>query len=39
MLMVSGIPYDSPKAFALGGAITAIMNGVAYQTSAEMASI
>jgi ribonucleoside-diphosphate reductase alpha chain len=37
MLMVSGIPYDSPKAFAIGGAITAILNGVAYQTSAEMA--
>lgn len=37
MLMVSGIPYDSPKAFAICGAITAILNGVAYQTSAEMA--
>ncbi|MCE2740121.1 MAG: vitamin B12-dependent ribonucleotide reductase [Sphingobacteriales bacterium] len=37
MLMISGIPYDSPKAFAIGGAITAILNGVAYQTSAEMA--
>ncbi|OYU97239.1 MAG: ribonucleoside-diphosphate reductase, adenosylcobalamin-dependent [Bacteroidetes bacterium B1(2017)] len=37
VLMVSGIPYDSPKAFAIGGALTAILNGVAYQTSAEMA--
>lgn len=37
VLMVSGIPYDSPKAFAIGGAVTAILNGVAYQTSAEMA--
>lgn len=37
MLMVAGIPYDSPKAFAICGAITAILNGVAYQTSAEMA--
>lgn len=37
MLMVAGIPYDSPKAFALCGAITAILNGVAYETSAEMA--
>lgn len=37
MLMVSGIPYDSEEARAIGGAITAIMNGVAYRTSAEMA--
>ncbi|MCU0394402.1 MAG: vitamin B12-dependent ribonucleotide reductase [Chitinophagaceae bacterium] len=39
MLMVSGIPYDSPEAQAIGGAISAIMTGVAYKTSAEMASI
>lgn len=38
MLMVSGIPYDSEEARAIGGAITAIMNGVAYRTSAEMAA-
>ena len=37
MLMIAGIPYDSPKGFAICGAITAILNGVAYQTSAEMA--
>lgn len=37
MLMVSGIPYDSEEARAIAGAITAIMNGVAYRTSAEMA--
>ncbi len=37
MLMVSGIPYDSEKARAIAGSITAIMNGVAYRTSAEMA--
>lgn len=37
MLMVAGIPYDSDKGRALGGAITAIMTGVAYATSAEMA--
>jgi ribonucleoside-diphosphate reductase alpha chain len=37
MLMVSGIPYDSEEARAIAGAITAIMNGVAYKTSAEMA--
>lgn len=37
MLMVAGIPYDSEKGYAYAGAITAILNGVAYQTSAEMA--
>jgi len=36
-LMVNGIPYDSNKARAIGGAITAIMTGTAYATSAEMA--
>ena len=35
--MVNGIPYDSKKARAIGGAITAIMTGTAYATSAEMA--
>ncbi len=35
--MVSGIAYDSEEARAIAGAITAIMNGVAYKTSAEMA--
>jgi len=37
LLMVSGIPYDSEEARAVGSAITAIMTGVAYKTSAEMA--
>jgi ribonucleoside-diphosphate reductase alpha chain len=37
MLMVAGIPYDSEKARSIGGAITAIMTGTAYSTSAEMA--
>ncbi len=37
MLMVSGIPYDSEEARGIAGAITAIMTGVAYTTSAEMA--
>ncbi len=37
MLMVSGIPYDSEEARAIGGAISAIMTGVAYKTSAELA--
>jgi len=36
-LMVNGIPYDSKKARAIGAAITAIMTGTAYATSAEMA--
>jgi ribonucleoside-diphosphate reductase alpha chain len=38
MLMVSGIPYDSEKARAIAGAITAIMTGTSYKTSAELAS-
>jgi ribonucleoside-diphosphate reductase alpha chain len=37
MLMVSGIAYDSEEARAIAGSITAIMNGIAYKTSAEMA--
>ncbi len=39
MLMVSGIPYDSEQARGIAGAITAIMTGVAYKTSAELASV
>jgi ribonucleoside-diphosphate reductase alpha chain len=39
LLMVSGIPYDSEKARAIAGSITAIMTGVAYKTSAEMAEV
>src|SRR3989338_7619698 len=38
MLMRMGIPYDSPKGRAICGAITAIMTGESYATSAEMAS-
>jgi ribonucleoside-diphosphate reductase alpha chain len=37
LLMLSGIPYDSKEALAITGAITAIMTGTAYATSAEMA--
>lgn len=37
ILMVSGIPYHSHRACAVTGAITAMMTGVCYQTSAEMA--
>ncbi len=38
MLMVSGIAYDSEKARGIAGAITAIMTGVSYKTSAELAA-
>ena len=37
VLMVSGIAYDSEEARGIAGAISAIMTGVAYRTSAEMA--
>jgi ribonucleoside-diphosphate reductase alpha chain len=37
LLMVQGIPYDSPEGRAQCGAITALMHGIAYATSAEMA--
>ncbi len=38
MLMVSGIAYDSEQARGIAGAIAAIMTGIAYKTSAELAS-
>jgi ribonucleoside-diphosphate reductase alpha chain len=37
LLMASGLAYDSAAGRALAGAITAVMTGVAYATSAEMA--
>ncbi|KQP91944.1 vitamin B12-dependent ribonucleotide reductase [Methylobacterium sp. Leaf117] len=37
LLMSMGLPYDSDKGRALAGALTAIMTGVSYATSAEMA--
>ena len=37
LLMSTGIPYDSDEGRAICGAITAIMTGVCYATSAEMA--
>jgi len=37
LLMVGGVPYDSDEGRAICGAITAIMTGTAYATSAEMA--
>src|SRR5688572_2920902 len=39
LLMVSGIPYDSEKARAIAGSITAIMTGISYKTSAEIAGV
>ncbi len=39
VLMISGIPYDSEEARGIAGAVSAIMTGVAYKTSAEMAAI
>jgi len=38
LLMVSGIPYDSDEARGIAGAITAIMTGISYKTSAELAA-
>ncbi|MEO5324050.1 vitamin B12-dependent ribonucleotide reductase [Mesorhizobium sp. CC13] len=38
LLMTSGIPYDSEEGRAICAALTAIMTGIAYATSAEMAS-
>jgi len=37
LLMTNGIGYDSDEGRAIGGAITAILTGVSYATSAEMA--
>ncbi len=37
LLMTTGIPYDSKEGRAICGALTAIMTGVSYATSAEIA--
>jgi len=37
LLMAAGIPYDSAEGRAICGAISAIMTGISYATSAEMA--
>jgi ribonucleoside-diphosphate reductase alpha chain len=37
LLMIKGIPYDSPEALAWTGALTALMHGEAFRTSAEIA--
>ncbi len=38
LLMSSGIPYDSTEGRAIAGSLTAIMTGVSYATSAEIAA-
>jgi len=38
LLMLKGIPYDSDQGRAMAAAITAIMTGHAYRTSAEIAA-
>ncbi len=38
LLMHMGIPYDDPRGYAICGALTSIMTGESYKTSAEMAS-
>jgi ribonucleoside-diphosphate reductase alpha chain len=38
LLMASGIAYDSEEGRAAAGALTALMTGVSYATSAEMAA-
>ncbi|MEQ1771104.1 MAG: vitamin B12-dependent ribonucleotide reductase [Devosia sp.] len=38
LLMTSGIPYDSAEGRAIAGAITSLMTGASYLTSAEIAS-
>jgi ribonucleoside-diphosphate reductase alpha chain len=38
LLMTMGLPYDSKEGRALCGALTSIMTGISYRTSAEMAA-
>ncbi|HRE22510.1 MAG TPA: adenosylcobalamin-dependent ribonucleoside-diphosphate reductase, partial [Rhabdaerophilum sp.] len=38
LLMTMGLPYDSDKGRALCGALTALMTGMCYKTSAEIAA-
>ena len=37
LLMVQGVPYDSDEATAICGALSSIMTGISYATSAEIA--
>ncbi len=39
LLMIQGIPYTSEEGYAITGAISAILGGESYATSAEMASV
>ncbi|MBW3581973.1 MAG: vitamin B12-dependent ribonucleotide reductase [Euryarchaeota archaeon] len=39
LLMCMGLPYDSKEGRGIASTITAIMNGVGYLTSAEMAAV
>jgi len=39
LLMRSGLPYDSDEGRAVAGTLTAILTGVSYATSAEMAAV
>ena len=39
LLMRKGIPYDSPRGRAIAGALTSILTGHSYATSAEIASV
>jgi len=39
LLMRMGVPYDSDQGRAIAGALTAILTGYAYATSAEMAEV
>lgn len=38
LIMTSGLPYDSDAARGLTGAITAVLHGAAFRTSAELAA-
>lgn len=38
LLMAMGISYDSPQGRSIGGTLAAIMTGISYATSAEIAS-
>ncbi|WP_276498988.1 vitamin B12-dependent ribonucleotide reductase [Pontibacter litorisediminis] len=38
LLMIQGLPYDSPEARAVAAGIASLMTGTAYSTSAEMAA-
>lgn len=39
LLMRMGIPYDDNRASAICGALTSVLGGISYKTSAEMAAV